>query len=110
MRTRILASVWMACLMESMAWAGPGNTPVATLVRGEGQETVMSYCSICHSNSYIPMNASVLDRSGWEKEIQKMVGAYGAPIPEAQQKTILEYLVRNYSVTTFPESPAAGGK
>jgi hypothetical protein len=42
------------------------------------------------------MNASVLDRAGWEKTIRKMIDRFGAPISDDEARQILDYLASNY--------------
>jgi hypothetical protein len=42
------------------------------------------------------MNASFLNRKGWEAEVNKKVTAFGAPIGPTDTKTIVDYLVTNY--------------
>jgi hypothetical protein len=60
--------------------------------------TVVANCSICHSVDYIPMNSPFLKRAGWEAEVKKMVSVMGAPISEADQAAIIDYLTREYGV------------
>ena len=40
----------------------------------------------------------------WQNEVKKMVDAYGAPIPEADQALIVEYLVAVKGVEASAES------
>jgi len=42
----------------------------------------------------------------WRNEVKKMVDAYGAPIPEADQALIVEYLVS----VRGPQSASAAAK
>jgi sulfite dehydrogenase (cytochrome) subunit B len=64
---------------------------------GPGHDVTTGRCIICHSLEYIPNNAPALDRTGWQKEIQKMRERFGAPITDAEAQQILEYLATNYS-------------
>jgi cytochrome c5 len=61
-----------------------------------GKENIISQCSICHSADYITMHAQILDRSGWEKTVNKMITVMGAPINDTDKKIIIDYLVKNY--------------
>jgi len=72
------------------------NRPMASLKDGAGKAKTTAYCSICHSVEYIPMNAGILDRQGWEKVVKKMVQTYGAPIQDADQTEIIDYLAKHY--------------
>jgi hypothetical protein len=64
---------------------------------GAGRELTAARCVICHSLDYIPMNAAVMDRAGWEKSIRKMIDRFGAPVSEDETHQILDYLVQQYS-------------
>jgi mono/diheme cytochrome c family protein len=66
------------------------------LKEGKGLEAVMQNCVACHSLDYIEMNSPFLDEKGWTAEVTKMVKAFGAPVDEADQKAIIEYLSANY--------------
>jgi hypothetical protein len=72
------------------------DEPVA-LADGPGRELTIGRCIICHSLEYIPSNAPAMNRSGWQKTIQKMKDRFGAPITDAESKEILEYLDAHYS-------------
>lgn len=61
-----------------------------------GRDLVVARCSVCHSVDYVQMNAPTLDRAGWEKSVRKMIDTFGAPISEADAKSILDYLAANY--------------
>lgn len=66
------------------------------LAEGPGRESTSAFCATCHSLDYIPMNAEVFDRTGWEKNVRKMIDRFGAPIPEQEARRILDYLAENY--------------
>ena len=61
-----------------------------------GRDQVISQCAMCHSLDYITMNATILDRAGWEKTVGKMINVMGAPIDSADKQTIIDYLAQNY--------------
>ena len=61
-----------------------------------GRNQVIAQCSMCHSLDYITMNATSLDRAGWEKTVGKMINVMGAPINDADKKIIIDYLAQNY--------------
>ena len=61
-----------------------------------GKENIISQCSICHSADYITMHAKILDRSGWEKTVNKMINVMGAPINDTDKKIIIDYLSNQY--------------
>jgi hypothetical protein len=66
------------------------------LTDGAGRETVENYCGACHSLDYLSINSPFLDHQGWEKEVNKMVKVFGAPIEPADAKIIVDYLAKNY--------------
>jgi hypothetical protein len=55
---------------------------------------------MCHSLDYIVMNSPFLDRSGWERTVNKMVSVMGAPLSGAQVAEITAYLDRYYGKDT----------
>ena len=61
-----------------------------------GRDQVISQCAMCHSLDYITMNATILDRAGWEKTVGKMINLMGAPINDADKQIIIDYLALNY--------------
>lgn len=62
-----------------------------------GKDKVMQ-CAACHSLDYIPMNSRFLDKAGWTASVNKMINAFGAPIPREDVDTIATYLADNYGV------------
>lgn len=66
------------------------------LREGPGRELVEAHCVMCHSLDYIPMNAPILDRKGWEGSVSKMVKVMGAPIGEDDARAIVDYLASRY--------------
>ena len=53
-------------------------------------------CVACHSADYIPMNSRFLDKAGWTASVNKMINAFGAPIPKEDVDAIATYLAENY--------------
>lgn len=71
----------------------PGEIP-----QGPNVQVYEKDCLICHSARYVTMQPG-FSRSTWEKEVKKMVDAYGATVPEADQHKIVDYLVAVRGVT-----------
>jgi hypothetical protein len=89
--------------------AGATEKPVH-LKQAPGLDKVEANCGGCHSLDYVPMNAPFLNAAGWDSEIAKMINAFGAPIGEADARTIANYLEENYGQITpgsSAPSPAA---
>jgi len=80
------------------AW--PTYTP--PLAEGEGRELVQSFCGICHSTTYITMQPP-LPSATWEVVVKKMIGTFGAPIPEPSAQAIIAYLKSHYTPETRRE-------
>jgi mono/diheme cytochrome c family protein len=85
----------LAVLLVASLAAAAGEES-AELQDAPGRDLVVARCSVCHSVDYVQMNAPVLDRTGWEKSVRKMIDQFGAPISEADARSILDYLAANY--------------
>ena len=77
--------------------AGQGGEETIVLKAAAGHDITAARCAICHSLDYIPANAPAMNRAGWDKTIQKMRKAYGAPITDEEAQQILAYLAAGYS-------------
>ena len=69
---------------------------------GPNKEVYQKNCLTCHTARYVSMQPR-FSKSVWQSEVKKMVDAYGAPVPEADQTLIVEYLVAVKGI----EGPAA---
>jgi mono/diheme cytochrome c family protein len=76
--------------------ASPALADEVKLKPGAGLDTVEANCQACHTLAYIPMNSPFLNAAGWDAEVAKMRGPYGAPIDDADAKAIADYLKANY--------------
>jgi mono/diheme cytochrome c family protein len=59
---------------------------------GPGAQVAQTQCVICHTAEYVYMQPP-LTRAQWEGEVNKMRKVFGAPLPEDQVKTVVDYLV-----------------
>lgn len=66
------------------------------LKEGPAKELVAANCAMCHSLDYIPMNSVFIDKSGWQKIVNKMIKVMGAPINPEDVDPIVDYLTKNY--------------
>ncbi|MBS1840759.1 MAG: sulfide dehydrogenase [Acidobacteria bacterium] len=71
----------------------------AELANGAGRAETQIYCGTCHTPRYITMQPP-LPAATWEAEIQKMVKAFGAQIPQADAQKIAQYLHEHYTPET----------
>jgi hypothetical protein len=69
--------------------------PTVTLKQAPGVDKAASFCAICHSLDYITTQPP-FSRSQWTGTVNKMIKVMGAPIPEEDAKTIIDYLSANY--------------
>jgi cytochrome c5 len=60
--------------------------------KGPNMQVYEKDCLICHSARYVTTQPG-FSRSTWEKEVKKMVDAYGATVSDDDQRKIVEYLV-----------------
>ncbi len=72
---------------------------------GPNLEAFSSNCLLCHTARYVLMQPR-FSKTVWQNEVKKMVDAYGAAIPEADQALIVEYLVAVKGVEAAPATPA----
>ncbi|NIX75953.1 c-type cytochrome [Microvirga terricola] len=86
----------LAALALAVSTAAHADETVITLKNAPGRDVVMNNCAACHSLDYIQMNSPFPDQKVWEAEVTKMIKAFGAPIDDADAKTIIDYLSRNY--------------
>jgi mono/diheme cytochrome c family protein len=79
---------------EPLTYDLPEET--AVLKPGPGLDAAQSNCVACHSADYIAMQPPKRGKAFWDAEVTKMIKTYGAPIGEADAKTIADYLAQTY--------------
>jgi sulfite dehydrogenase (cytochrome) subunit B len=84
-------------LIAVCGMAGAAAEELTELKDGPGHDLTLGRCIVCHSVEYIPSNAPAMNRTAWEKTIQKMRERFGAQITDEEAKQILDYLDANYS-------------
>jgi mono/diheme cytochrome c family protein len=89
--------VWLVLMPIALASARAEEKPV---LRKEavGQQAVEGNCASCHSLDYLRTNSPFLDRKGWQAEVNKMTGVFGAPLQPDDATAIVDYLAKNYGV------------
>lgn len=70
---------------------------VTTFKKGPGMADTRDFCTICHSPSYVYMQAP-MSRDAWKAEVTKMQKAYGCPIPDSKIGSVVNYLVEQNGV------------
>jgi hypothetical protein len=97
MRRALALVAVSAALAVAVAAAALAGEDSLTLREGSARDLTAGRCAICHSLDYIPNNAPVMDRTGWQKTIQKMRERFGAPISDQEAQQILDYLAGTYA-------------
>jgi len=100
--TRSIAIALCGTLL--LATAGAEERPMV-LKRAPGLDLVEANCGACHSLDYIAMNSPFLNRAQWEAEVSKMINTFGAPINDADAKTIVDYLIASYGEGSAQDHP-----
>lgn len=91
--------LWAPALLVSAASLGAAaGEEKLQLKPGPGRDTVLAYCTMCHSVDVIQMNSTFMKRSQWEATVAKMRKALQAPIPDDAAPEIVDYLARNYGI------------
>jgi cytochrome c551/c552 len=80
----------------------------AAFKQDTGVEIANGQCLICHSVEYVTMQPPMA-RAFWKSSVQKMQQKYGAPITDAQVDPVVDYLTRNYGVSTNGAQQVATG-
>jgi mono/diheme cytochrome c family protein len=86
----------IALLAAAFALPALADESSIALKKAPGLDKVEANCAACHSLDYIPMNSPFPNAALWDAEVTKMIKAFGAPIDEADAKTIGDYLKKNY--------------
>jgi cytochrome c5 len=73
----------------------PGDNAHARLKPGPGSDLAQTQCQLCHSTDYIVMQPRG-DAKQWDGVVTKMRKVFGAPISDADAKTITDYLTAAY--------------
>ena len=99
MRT-LLAGLAVVLLVASASAQGqritlPPDDAYGHLAPAPGRDVTQTQCQFCHSTDYIVMQPRG-DAKQWEGVVTKMIKVFGAPVTDADAKTITDYLARAY--------------
>jgi hypothetical protein len=98
---RLTSIAIMTAITALMGISAVAEEKSIQLRQSPGLDAVEVHCSACHSLDYVQMNSPFLSAAGWEAEVAKMINAFGAPIDQADAKTIADYLNKNYGSESF---------
>jgi hypothetical protein len=107
-----MRSASIALMASITAFTGISASPAMEPVRlkqAPGLDKVEAHCAACHSLDYVQMNSPFLSETAWDAEVAKMINAFGAPIPQAEAKIIVDYLNKNYGTESLDALPARSG-
>ena len=85
----------LALVLTLAAGAAAAQEEKVVLKDAPGRDKAMQ-CVACHSLDYLQMNSRFLDKAGWTASVNKMINAFGAPIPKEDVDAIATYLAENY--------------
>ena len=94
-RMRLAARSTIGVIVCTLAGGTLSQESRVQLADGPGKAKT-GQCIACHSLDYIQMNAPFLDKAGWTASINKMINAFGAPIPQEDVDVIATYLAERY--------------
>ena len=89
--------VCFALVLTAATSARAEEKPVP-LKEAPGLQAVEGNCASCHSLDYLRTNSPFLDRKGWQAEVNKMIGVFGASVPPEDSRSIVDYLTGNYGI------------
>ncbi len=92
MRSIVIAGL----LATAIAAPAAAEEKPVQLKKAPGLDKVEGNCGSCHSLDYVLMNSPFPNATVWDATITKMIKAFGAPIDEADAKSIADYLKKNY--------------
>ena len=97
-----LIALAAVCAVVPSRGQNRGNQDQVNLPDGDGKATVQAACGVCHSMNQVTNSGH--DKEEWTTVLHMMVNV-GAPVPDNQFDTVVDYLTKN-----FPEKPHPEGK
>lgn len=91
----LVLAVGVATAADEKRITLPADDAYARLEPGPGSDVTQAQCQFCHSTDYIVMQPRG-DAKQWDAVVTKMRKVFGAPISDADAKTITEYLTAAY--------------
>jgi Cytochrome c551/c552 len=95
----VTCGVLLGCLSRAAALEIQLPPETAAFKQDVGAEIANGQCLTCHSVEYVVIQPP-MQRAFWKAEVQKMQQKYGAQIPDQQVEAVVDYLTKNYGVTT----------
>jgi mono/diheme cytochrome c family protein len=92
----LAAGMTAATLAKPVTYTLPAEASTLKHTHEPGYARADALCATCHSRDYITTQPAGKGKEFWTAEVTKMVVVYGAPIPEPDRLTIVEYLASNY--------------
>ena len=95
LRNALLAVALAGCVASPPPQVQLAQETPPQLAEGPGRDKV-EQCAACHTLDYLEMNSRFLDKAGWTASVNKMINAFGAPIPKEDVEPIATYLAQHY--------------
>lgn len=74
--------------------APPTKQELDSLPAGPGKALVQKFCVSCHSIKTVTSKRGTEEE--WDKTVDKMISAHGAPLSDADADTVVNYLSANF--------------
>lgn len=104
---KLLLPICLAAVIGAEAKVLKIELPVETVTsykNAPGVELANANCVTCHSIDYTLMQPTK-PRDFWKAEVEKMIGKYGAAIPDDQTNALINYFAINYGGDTNVPAP-----
>ncbi len=95
----LVGAVWLLSVTARAQVDGPPQLQAVTaesdIPAGEGSEILRRRCLRCHAADL--MRQQRLSRSGWERELTKMI-SWGAAVEDSEKNALADYLTAHFGV------------
>jgi hypothetical protein len=96
-----MSALWIVAAVSISAASAAGAAYVAPpetakFASGPNVDLAARHCQTCHSADYITTQPPQVADNFWQAEVTKMIGVFGARIPEDDARKIVDYLNSAY--------------
>lgn len=91
----ILWIIAAASISAAPAAAAP-PPETAKFAPGPNVDLAIRHCQTCHSADYVTTQPPHVPANFWQAEVTKMIGVFGARIPDDDARKIVDYLNSAY--------------
>jgi sulfite dehydrogenase (cytochrome) subunit B len=90
------SSIVIALLGFGLCGLSAADEKAIALKDAPERPVFIARCTACHSADYVLMQSSFADGKFWSAEVKKMRDVYKAPMDDADQAAVLNYLQTLY--------------